>query len=141
VSVKVVNSVWNGSLFIQPKKARRLVAEGRAVFLGEDQQQLRLIESHDQNLAAKSAAEDSFIEAMRNAPRQAFDAHVFREKIRAVMPAPHIARPRPGKAPYPRNVTEGRRTAASVTVDWRPIPSRDVRKMREKLEENRFGGR
>jgi hypothetical protein len=48
--VKVLNAVWNGSGYIKRKTANFYVAEGRAVFAGEDQ--LRLIESHPKNRAA-----------------------------------------------------------------------------------------
>ena len=49
-AVKVVNPAWNGSGYIRRKTANFYVAEGRAVFVGEDQ--LRLIESHPKNRAA-----------------------------------------------------------------------------------------
>jgi len=52
--VRVVNSPWNGSGFIKRKKADRYVKDGRAVFVGTDQ--LRLIESHQKNLAAATRA-------------------------------------------------------------------------------------
>lgn len=49
-AVKVVNPAWNGSGYIKRKTANFYVAEGRAIFVGEDQ--LRLIESHPKNRAA-----------------------------------------------------------------------------------------
>lgn len=48
--VKVVNPVWNGSGYVKRKIANFYVAEGRAVFIGDNQ--LRLITSHPKNKSA-----------------------------------------------------------------------------------------
>jgi hypothetical protein len=62
--VRVVNPVWNGSGFIRRKKADFYVKGGRAVFVGsvrhpdrdEMIDQLRLIESHPDNVRAATTA-------------------------------------------------------------------------------------
>jgi hypothetical protein len=62
--VRVVNAVWNGSGYIKRKKADFYVKEGRAVFVGsvrhpdrdEMIDQLRLIESHPDNVRAATTA-------------------------------------------------------------------------------------
>ena len=62
--MRVVNAVWNGSGYIKRKKADFYVKEGRAVFVGsvrhpdrdEMIDQLRLIESHPDNVRAATTA-------------------------------------------------------------------------------------
>jgi hypothetical protein len=62
--VRVVNSPWNGSGFIKRKKADLYVMKGRAVFVGRVRhpdrdeliEQLRLIESHPENIRAAARA-------------------------------------------------------------------------------------
>ena len=58
--VLVTNPVWNtGSGYIKRKVANFFVAEGRAKWVGESQ--LRLIESHPKNRAAKFRAEHAYL--------------------------------------------------------------------------------
>jgi len=52
--VRVVNPVWNGSGYIKRKKAEHYVRTGRGCFVALDQ--LRLNESHPDNIAAASRA-------------------------------------------------------------------------------------
>src|SRR5687767_5904444 len=62
--VRVVNAAWNGSGYVKRKKADKYVKEGRAVFIGsvhhpdrnEMIDQLRLIESHPENIRAAASA-------------------------------------------------------------------------------------
>lgn len=52
--VRVVNPVWNGSGYVKRKKAEHYVRTGRGCFVALDQ--LRLNESHPDNIAAASRA-------------------------------------------------------------------------------------
>jgi hypothetical protein len=67
VRVKVVNPVWNGSGYIERKTANFYVAEGRAVFVGDDQ--LRLIASHPKNKAASWRAATGYERIQRTMTR------------------------------------------------------------------------
>ncbi len=54
--VKVVNPWWKGSPWIKRKIAVHYVSEGRSVWLGADQQYLRIVESHPKNVVAAAKA-------------------------------------------------------------------------------------
>ena len=64
--VKVVNPVWNGAGWLKRKVADFYVTEGRAVYVNPGQ--LKLVESHKKNLAAKARAAVGYDSIEREMP-------------------------------------------------------------------------